>query len=577
MELLASFDFNNKKYALIVEGDIIKYCCIEGDVVSYNLTKDEISMCDQVKSKIMISTNNKDYINCGNINYNNKTFNIVFDKATKKKFFYEFDGKDYKFPSEEEYLYLDKNLNPTVWNAKENNFIKRNLICGAAGGVAGGIVVSLCMGTWLHVNEQRLFSGKYADTKAPTISVDETIEAPTVSIDGNVNAPIYGNNDDIQKLNIIINNNPNLTEDEKTLLKNQLEIYADDVEYINFDYMYDRLGSVDFSYTRDYNTISNDDEYKYTDAYYGVGQYDPTTNVVTLPESDINNYIFTTHEIAHLMFSPEVNSFGYMTHEAVTTIFDLEKNGGDLSLGKGSYQYERNMVYMLIELLGVDTFKKYYYGGGDINVLKNELNKIINDQGMADAIIAEIDVVRFKYDNILKSLNTKYFTSNDELPATYHYREVADGNGDYLASVAMKDFFEMYNCYWVAKYNCPLEDYSNAGIYRNFYSQQLRYVDHLEWSNQFDLQQMKNENNNNTGIYGDVFNKVEANKLQEGHDYYLDLSVIPRTYFVNDDKKKESIDVKCRYYWSYQNEYIVSEAKEAYYLPTDCIQHSNTK
>ena len=432
MNLLATFNSVEKEYVLFIRRGKICYGYYDEENIKEDLTNEERSLCDKVRYGILVSSDRKNHIKCGKIDYNNKTFQIIYDKVSKKKFFLEFNGEKYIKPTESEYLYLDGFLNPITYNSSVN---LKKVFVKIGGGV---LTVVLVLSVYLSY------------LQAVSNGLDLEFTDSIVLSDDYSNRKVFN----IDELVLLVNKNSKLTEEEKKFLCDEIGKLREVSSSINASYMYDRLGDVDIEYI---DFVNAETIISSTGVLYKSGAYNPQENVITLVGTNIDDCNSREHEIRHCFFSPEMHSLGNSIQEAVVTIFDLESNDGDLSLDKGSYKYERNMVYLLIELLGANVFEEYHYGGGDINVIIDALLQIINDEEKAMAIIGEVDNIRAK------------ISIEVDKEGGFFYDE--------LVGEAMAEFNALYFEYWIAKFERPLNPYDAAGIYMLFYSSDNINVD----------------------------------------------------------------------------------------------------
>ena len=119
--VIANFKNDGKEYVFQYENKEIKYAINENGTVNYSLTEEERKMMDEVFSKIIVSSNPKNYIRLNQINYNNKLFQTMYDKKTNNKFFLQIIDNKFYIPIEEDNKYLLKNFCDTTVLYDNNN------------------------------------------------------------------------------------------------------------------------------------------------------------------------------------------------------------------------------------------------------------------------------------------------------------------------------------------------------------------------------------------------------------------------------------------------------------------------
>ena len=182
-----------------------------------------------------------------------------------------------------------------------------------------------------------------------------------------------------------INNNKNLTQDEKRLIENYLWVFAENKKYLDIEYISNMFRDLKIIYTDKKNSINGKyNSEKNTLYFYGVSSI-----------SDLNT-ITWTHELFHTMQKNRYKNNNLFLTETVNTIFNEEYNGiYENSIYDNYYFYTK----MLIEIIGSEPFKKYQ-GYNSLDPITIELSKIYGNKNDALKLLYDLDKMKILYDNL---------------------------------------------------------------------------------------------------------------------------------------------------------------------------------
>lgn len=412
--IVANFNYNNREYVYLLEGNKI-VCGYKTNLgIDKNLTKDEKEMIKYVLSKIIISNDKNNHYKCGNFIHNGKRFQIMYDEISKRKFFYQIIDNNYALPSVEDNLYLFKMFNSSILYIKDNNNNPSNSKNHKNNKIE--FIVDYCM-KGLRVTASILILGiclEYCGghnyiTKLVSKFVPYSIESMVENI----------------------KENKNLTEQEKKNVISCFNIIEDNQEYINTFMIENRLKYLNINYNKKTESMI-------------LGRYNPLDDLITIYcaesfdevcDNELYMYIIS-HKISHIFGSDSNTFLGKSFAEAVNDQFTREYIQ---NYDEESYYEERMCLYSLCEIINPNDFKELHFKGGCKSII-DDLTDIINDKKMAYELIGNVDSLRH--------YNKEFYNcKNDE-----------DRDDIYAQYVNTKN--EIYNSiskYFYAKYGYNIE------------------------------------------------------------------------------------------------------------------------
>ncbi len=184
------------------------------------------------------------------------------------------------------------------------------------------------------------------------------------------NSPHENETDIILK---IINDNNNLTDEEKEYFSSYTDFYDEKSKYFNMETLIPSLKELDIEYLKEDNPEVS-------------GSYNKNTKVIKIYESEkfdeeLSNVLF--HEFIHTLTIPnEISDTNAFLYEGMTEAENMKYN----NLDYGSYRLLRNYIMELRFLVGERVINNYFYGN-DMDLIITELAKIAGDEAEAKAFL----------------------------------------------------------------------------------------------------------------------------------------------------------------------------------------------
>lgn len=198
-----------------------------------------------------------------------------------------------------------------------------------------------------------------------------------------------------------LNSNPNLTQEEKTLMLSSREIFEDNYGYYNYQGLLDRLRTLKI-------------EYKTQEKKFILGEYNNVENIISFPASsgfaDVSKSTFT-HEFSHVIQYESGQSFNTFILEAINTMANNEYYGNGDAKYDVAYDYQQSILRALGEILDKDVMKKTYIDGNEKHICE-ALQQIDNDADRANAFRKKISMYHSIFCYIM---NTGYNENTEEL------------------------------------------------------------------------------------------------------------------------------------------------------------------
>lgn len=296
-----------------------------------------------------------------------------------------------------------------------------------------------------------------------------------------------------------INDNNNLTEDEKSFLISISNQLIEHEKYMDKFTIEDRLKNLKIDYQGE----------AFYDTYgYSVGGcYCQSTNTIILPnttfsEADKNDFI---HEFLHVFQNNSHDFLQELSNECLAREIELKlfEEGilSELNISKGYDDYIHN-YFMLSKLVGKESLIKYQYSC-NIDVIKSELLAISNDDNVVNSLINELNNSRI-YNEENNSYEPKIFFEQDE---------------------TNKKIYDLLNILYVFKYNKEINEDIDTFIYS--FDNNISYIlgDDLENFENFlidnidDKTKEKNINHYGKNMVGLNREVIPKSILLNGNDY----------------------------------------------------------
>ncbi len=382
---LAKFEYKGKTYVYYTLPDKPKnllYGYLENNEIKLVVDPDDIAIMQEAYKKIFISNNSSNHVKLGTTIHNGKLFQIMYDKASELKFFYEMKAGQYLLPSENEakelfeifnisnpytkyadksdfsYVANDKrginNPNSTKGN-KKNKLLKK--IIGFVGGV---IAVTFIAGGLLF--------DEYIAPAYPNSAIVSTI------------VKLKEGSFSETRLTEAIKSNPNLNDKEKEIFYAKIPILQKYQKYVNFRHVENKFKTVSIKYIE-----GNDPENPCIGAYYSRDDNQIVAyNSTSIDDCDLS---YLSHEANHCTSEPH-GSLGNSMYEATTEGISFEQEYSPYFAYYQECLYER----ILMQIIGSEVFAADHYSGDESYITK-ALQRVIPDEEMAIQLLHEMDSI----------------------------------------------------------------------------------------------------------------------------------------------------------------------------------------
>lgn len=399
--ILAKFEYNGKTYIYYVLPDKPKnlfYGYMENDVIKPVVDYNDILIMQEAYKKIFISTNPVNHIKLTTTKHNGKLFQIMYDKVTGLKFFYEMYNSKYYRPNSEDAAELFGIFNKFELSEESNKssdkksklekgfeiFYKIFLFSQII--VIGSLVSELVYDEYIVPNFPfSSFVQKVEALKATSkteFSVDKIIEA--------------------------INSNPTLSEEEKAFFLEEIPYLVKNQKYVDMDDLLYKLKGTRVKYD-----IRSNKEYS--------GYYKPYLNYSEIFEcsgfEDAPKDVLR-HEVRHNI-SKASSQFATGIFEATTEAISYEYEDTNNGYGYAENVYYQKIMY---EILGAEPFIAYEESG-DLTYVIKALYAVIPDEQMAVDLISYLDTI-ISYNRE----KTKLYDSNTGTYSSESKVKELDGN-----------------------------------------------------------------------------------------------------------------------------------------------------
>lgn len=181
-----------------------------------------------------------------------------------------------------------------------------------------------------------------------------------------------------------IDENNNLNQEEKSLIKSYVWAFVENKNYLDLEYISNMFSELKIIYDSKINNIN--------------GKYNSEDNILYFyGASNINEVaaITFTHELFHTMQKNRNKNNNTFLIETVNTIFNEEYRGTyENSIYDNYYFYTK----MLIEIIGSEPFKKYQ-GYNSLDPIVEALVNIYGSKTDATRLLYDLDKIKILYDN----------------------------------------------------------------------------------------------------------------------------------------------------------------------------------
>lgn len=386
--LFASFIKDNKEYVYLFQDNQIVYGYRNNDKICTDLTDEEKKVMDKICNKYIISMKRENHRKCGILNYNDKKYQIFYDKISKRKFFFVIGEKGYQAPSYQDFLYLDSYYNPKcvceqqeetqdleyqIQNlTRRNKKLNRNILF-----LDALTICCLLVTCYSTINYHMYKQGKVIEVNMDAFNLKEEVRT-------------------MEDLKEAIYNNRSLSSMEQEFILKHFPFIEENFEYLDLNLIYERLSNLVITYHPEecIDESGNVVEARYTDDNIII-----CYNSASFEEAVLKKEHHLDHEVYHV-FTTHFSSLGNKVQEAFNEIVTLEYEMDNLQ--KGNYTLERKAVYLLIELLDKEVCRESYCKD-DSEILIDKLVEIIDDEEKAYELLGRIDNLRLEYIDLKKN------------------------------------------------------------------------------------------------------------------------------------------------------------------------------
>ena len=226
------------------------------------------------------------------------------------------------------------------------------------------------------------------------------------TIDSIASSVNYNSGEVYKMLQSAVENNNNLSDEEKSAILDHIDIFSLNKDYIDVKYLVDRLSTLKISYSTENKQsggvfISSWNNYlKNEITFFGVSSIE-----------EVKHSIFT-HELFHVMqkhynmsFSSYLidKNFNGFLAETINTVFNEENI---LEYEGSIYAEMYNFLKMIIEIIGPEPVKKYQ-GYNDSYIIIESLMEVIDDKKYAEELLSILDDYKSLYEKITNDNSDK--------------------------------------------------------------------------------------------------------------------------------------------------------------------------
>lgn len=370
MKEILKFKNLEYEYGLFLDNHELKYKKIVKENIYEDVSNQEKELINKVLFELLPSNNIKDL---GYIKYGNKKIKHLYDFSNRFHIFHENENitreclkLNYLFNNQEDYIYMLK-CHKNYMKRSESRYIKRNVKIGKKVisvltastfllAMSIGIIKGASKVEYNNKNNYKEIDLEYSDRK---LEISEIINA--------------------------INNNSNLTREEKDFFLSNFEFFYDNLEYLDYYAVLDNLNHLHIEYIEDEcDQIGVYGDFTYNGIDKGrIRIYEASSF------KDTKKYALS-HEFLHA-FTKNYYDYNYI-YEAIHVLFNNEYFGKNQILYDSAYEILLKKTYILCELIDEDTLRKYH-ADNNTNYLVDGLMKIIPNQDMAIKLITDMDAI----------------------------------------------------------------------------------------------------------------------------------------------------------------------------------------
>lgn len=427
-----NFKIDDKEYDLIVDGETV-----DGFIIDNGLKKEIESEEDKalVESVLgLLRPNLDDSVEVDTVNIDGREYTIFLDKKRFVYFFYEIDGSLYKEPPKDVVAKLNFMFNhmPDVKNSSLENKIESPVEFQRKIRVGNKIVAVFITVTMVLNMLPREHKWK----------VDYAIKNCTADIEDFLNSIDFVEYQSGLVENAI-QNNPNLTDEEKAFLANLGSVVEENLDYISIDDVLDNLKELRISYVEE---SKNNDNSNYTlgeyrpcgseknsiTIYHSTGFSDASKNVIMHEvvhsfscESTLTNLPTPFGEVAYLVDTSSVFRINIL-EELANELFGREYLCylTDENITYVGYDTFMPLMYALCEIIDPEVIREYKFTH-DASGLIKALESIDGDVDKAYSFLTAFTTLSMYHSNVYNNQSEEnillYYNKAQDMYRTVQY------------------------------------------------------------------------------------------------------------------------------------------------------------
>ena len=463
------FEFNNQK--INIKQTKSGFLFVKENKTDFS--QEEKMLLKEIKNALTVKPSSSKFIKVIKLS---KLYNLYYDFSNKTYFWLSEDNiyneddnriLNFNYNHQEEILYNKDypNLNDNTFYKKIINFANKTIIIFLASSIA------LSMNFPIKNIGQDNITQPYTYEETQVYETELPEETIVYETDANVTEETIQEQKQItyiyefKDVEDAIDKNPNLTEEEKNIIKSTKFIFDENHMYMDMGLVLMRLQTLKIEYDHDFDDL-------YTQGSYNIGK-----NIIKLRNKTIKGSLQEfIHEYLHMLQKSSNSvlmelSNQFFTNEVIMRLYEeklLEdyyfydnmalkriNNGDDytqyteyekLNLLSRNIVFERGymgytgLYYVLVDMLPQEVLREYQFNPGDLAILVNALEKVEPNQNFLKAfdLVFQINELRaynednqsWKYqkdvtelydllNSFYKSVKGKSITENPEMLLSY--------------------------------------------------------------------------------------------------------------------------------------------------------------
>lgn len=414
MEIIAFFDYENKKFLVTRHGEKLIYSIRENGINRLEINEDEEKIFKRVLSSLVCNPKKQIFIK--HIEVNNKAHKLLY---YPKNNLYFTDSMDEEVV---EHINLNYNLMPNTMlvendlneennkqSGKQNKGFFNRLIKLGRKIVSVGVLATLSLAA---------LTGYSIETRAADISSVPRITRSVETTIEEEQAQGY----DFARIEKALDKNTHLKTEEKNFIKGLEFAYERQKDYMDLDLIEDRLATLQIKYLKEpqYFGGAYENDRNIITVANATGFEDANKNVLSHETNHVNqiNSNAFAHELATEEASRENNLIRHKRGDFTDKDLDIASYPNTIIYGKGYEEY-MPFYYALLELVPREKSIEFL-ATGNVTVLVDVLADENGDKSKAHEFFTNLDTAREfnprkNYYEVVKSPERRYETFKNTL------------------------------------------------------------------------------------------------------------------------------------------------------------------